>query len=167
MLVACGAPERGAKPPTDAGAEDTGSGNGGGGQDTGPDEDTGPGTDTGPEQDVADMDVSGGDTVEADTSEDVVVVEPISFAEEIHDLFPANCTGGGCHNTGAGGFTISGSVDADYQAVLGVITPFDSAGSKLLKKASATSSHQGGPIWPTDSEEYQLVAEWIDGGAEP
>lgn len=93
---------------------------------------------------------------------------PVSFADDgVHDLLMGSCTASGCHGSGAGGYTLSGNVDADYQATLNEVTVGDGAASKLIKKATATSSHAGGPVIQTGTPEYQLLLDWIDSGANP
>lgn len=112
-----------------------------------------------------------GDVVEndgADTSEEEVAPPELSFADDgVHDLLIGNCTSSGCHGSGAGGFTLSGDVDADYSSTFNVVTPGDGLASKLVKKATATSSHAGGPVIQTGTTEYQLLLDWIDSGANP
>ena len=121
--------------------------------------------------DTRDTTIADGETVEGDTAPDTVeetVIPQLSFADDgVHDALIANCTSSGCHGSGAGGFTLSGDVDTDYQNVLNTVTVGDGLASKLVKKASATSSHAGGPVFQTGSAEYQLLVDWIDSGANP
>jgi len=114
------------------------------------------------------------DTTPAETVDDVTpdgetvedTREPLTFAA-VHEVLLDNCTDAGCHSSGAGGFTLSGDADSDYQAVLAEVVPGDALASKLLKKATNTSSHSGGPILQAGTADYQLIADWIDDGANP
>lgn len=148
--------------------EDIGPSDSGGSVDSGGQTDSGGETDTGQLHDSGVSDTGASDDVPpADSQSDQGSVEPISFAKEIHVILVDTCTGAGCHESGAGGYSITGSVNADYQATLEEVIIGNSDGSKLLKKASNTSSHDGGPITPVGSADYELIAEWIDGGAKP
>ncbi len=103
-----------------------------------------------------------GEPGEADTS------TPTSFAGDgVHAVLVANCMAGGCHGSGAGGYSIVDDVDADYETTLSRVTPGDGEGSLLVKKATNSSSHAGGPALSPGSPEHELVVEWIDDGAEP
>ncbi len=105
-----------------------------------------------------------------DVEEDIpeVIVDPLSYADDgVHALLMANCTSSGCHGSGAGGYTLSGTVGADYDATFNVVTPGNGLASKLIKKATNETSHGGGPILQTETPDYQLVLDWIDGGANP
>ncbi len=90
----------------------------------------------------------------------------VLFAESIHPIEMAKCSLG-CHATGAGGFTISGDVDADYDATFLRVNLDTPASSKLLKKISGGTNHGGGALLAEDSEEYELIAKWISDGALP
>jgi len=97
-----------------------------------------------------------------------IVGPALSFAAGgVHDLLVATCTAGGCHGSGAGGYTVSGDVDADYAQALSKVVPGDALASKLIKKVSNTSSHGGGPILESGSAGYELLVEWINDGAFP
>lgn len=105
--------------------------------------------------------------LDGDDGEEEVALPELSFADDgVHALLVANCSSG-CHGSGAGGYTISGSTSADYSATLNMVTPGDGLASKLVKKATATSSHAGGPVIQVGSTEHQLLLDWIDSGANP
>ena len=111
-------------------------------------------------------------TVEDDVIEEAVEVDtaepPLSFADDgVHDLLVDDCTAAGCHSSGTSSYAITGDVDADDEATLKVVTPGDGLGSKLIKKSTNTSSHQGGPVLQSDTPAYDLIVEWIDDGANP
>lgn len=91
----------------------------------------------------------------------------VSFANDIHPYLMQTCTAVGCHSSGAGTFTLSGDVDADYAETLEEVVVGDALGSRLVKKASGVSSHTGGPLLQPGTEEYDLVVAWINGGAQP
>jgi len=108
-----------------------------------------------------------GDVAEDAISEADSAGPPISFADGVHDILIANCTASGCHGAGAGGFLLSGDIDADYTAVLDRVVPGDALASKLIKKSTATSSHTGGPVLQAGTPDYDLVVAWINDGANP
>ncbi len=118
---------------------------------------------------------AGGDTAVAEVvgyvalDGDAEVEAPkVSFADDgVHDVLVENCTSGGCHGSGAGGYSIIDDIEADYAATLDRVVPGDADASLLLKKATATSSHAGGPVLATDSTEHDLVVRWIADGAIP
>ena len=99
-------------------------------------------------------------------SESEVEGPNVSYAESIHSIQVAMCAPA-CHATGAGSYTISGDVDADYEATLLRVVVGKPDDSKLLKKVSGDASHQGGPLLPAGSEGYDLIAKWISDGALP
>jgi hypothetical protein len=110
----------------------------------------------------------GDGAIEVEDDAEEVVVPTLSFADDgVHQVLMANCTSSGCHGSGAGGYTLSGSVGADYQATLNTVTVGDGANSRLLKKATNEMSHGGGPIFQTGTPDYELVLVWINGGANP
>jgi len=112
--------------------------------------------------------VDGDASIDVDDDTEEVVVPELSFANDgVHQVLMANCTSAGCHGSGAGGYTLSGSVGADYEATLNTVTVGDGANSKLLKKATNEMSHGGGPNFQTGTPEYELVLNWINGGAKP
>ncbi|MGE3308641.1 MAG: DUF1549 domain-containing protein [Limisphaerales bacterium] len=87
----------------------------------------------------------------------------------------AGCNSGGCHGaaTGQGGFRLSllGYDPAlDYLRItrelagrrVDFVRPEESL---LLRKSSRKLSHEGGRRLPADSEDYQLVLNWIAAGA--
>lgn len=120
-----------------------------------------------PEPEVTDT--SMGETTETvDQETDGVEPTPLSYENDgVHALLLDKCTGGGCHETGAGGYTLNGDAEADYLATLDRVIAGDGAGSKLVKKGAGVSSHTGGPVLQTDSPEYELVVDWINDGANP
>lgn len=92
----------------------------------------------------------------------------VSFADDgVHDVLVDNCTSGGCHGSGAGGYSIIDDIEADYAATLDRVVPGDADASLLVKKGTATSSHGGGPALAVDSAEHDLVVRWIADGAIP
>ncbi len=111
-------------------------------------------------------DIEAGD-LDIDLGEVDEVEPPVPFAGAVHDLLVSSCTSTGCHASGAGGYALSGDVDADYEATLKVVVPFDAAASKLIKKTSGVTSHTGGPLLSEGTAEYDLIVEWIDDGANP
>jgi len=123
-----------------------------------------------PEPEVPDAsDTSMGETTETiDDETDGTEPIPLSFETDgVHTLLIDGCTGGGCHETGAGGYTLNGDLEADYLASYDRVTPGDGEGSKLVKKGAGISSHTGGPILQPDTPEYELLVDWIDDGANP
>ena len=121
-----------------------------------------------PEPEVTDTVAETTDTSSDEVGETDTAEPKLSFANDgVHDLLIDTCTGGGCHETGAGGYTLNGDVEADYLASLARVVPGDAEGSKLIKKGAGISSHTGGPVLQADSEEYALIADWINDGANP
>lgn len=110
-------------------------------------------------------------TSEADAIDEVGEVDSVepavSYAAAVHEVLIDNCTDSGCHGSGAGGFLLSGDIDSDYAATLNEVTPGNALGSKLVKKATNTSSHTGGPVLAPGTADYDLVVAWINGGANP
>ncbi len=161
LVLSCAAPERGDPSRPDAGtAADTSSSvkpdTSGGGHDT-----VTSGDATATDDDTA-----------APVEDDVVLEEDVpppaaSFATTVHPILTSTCTSAGCHASGAGGYSITGDVDADYLATLDRVVPGDPDGSKLLKKTSGVSSHSGGPLLTPGTPEYDAVAAWIRDGAAP
>jgi|GEM_PF-6858827 len=96
-----------------------------------------------------------------------IELPPASFAAGVHAVLLDNCTDSGCHSAGVGGYLISGNIDADYAATLNLVVPGNALGSKLVQKATNTSSHTGGPVLEVGTAEYELVVAWINGGALP
>ena len=130
--------------------------------------DTRPDTSGDTRQDTgAPNDVEGDVPQDSEDGEEEVVLPELSFADDgVHALLVSNCSSG-CHGSGAGGYTLSGNASADYSATFGMVTPGDGLASKLVKKATATSSHAGGPVIQVGSTEHQLLLDWIDSGANP
>jgi hypothetical protein len=113
-------------------------------------------------------DLSGDDSIDlSEVGEVDAAKPPTPFAGAVHDYLVANCTAAGCHGSGAGGYAITGDVEADYAAALREVTPGDAAASKLVKKASGVTSHTGGPILSEGTAEYDLIVAWINDGANP
>lgn len=113
--------------------------------------------------------VSDADSVEEVDApdEEIDAKVPVSFAASVHQFLVDNCTASGCHSSAAGGFAITGDVDADYEATLREVTVGDGEGSKLVKKTSGVTSHTGGPLLQPGTSEYDLVVAWINDGANP
>lgn len=135
-------------------------------------------TDTARPDGVAEVVDTSGDTVAPDIEGDGVTdvsqpdeetpPPPLSFADDgVHQVLMVSCASSGCHGTGAGGYSLTGTVGTDYSNTLNTVTPGDGANSRLLKKATNASSHAGGPIFDVGTPDYELVLEWINGGANP
>jgi len=109
------------------------------------------------------------DDVPDQASEEVDSAEPpLSFVDDgVHDLLVDDCTAAGCHSSGTSPYAITGDADADYEATLREVTAGDGLGSKLIKKSTNASSHQGGPVLQSGTPAYDLIVEWIDDGAHP
>lgn len=141
LFAACGALERGAAPPADALDTHTG---------------------------VLDVAEDDGAEPPGDAGDDASVTG-ISFADDgVHDALMTNCAGSGCHGgTGGGEYTLTGETSGDYSETLNVISAGDAANSRLLRKASNEISHAGGPVLLPGDDAYDLIAVWINGGANP
>jgi hypothetical protein len=103
-------------------------------------------------------------------------VEKVDFERHVMGLFGrAGCNSGSCHGSfqGRGGFRLSlfgYDPDKDYLAltreVLGRrVNPSDPDESLLLLKATGSVSHGGGRRFGRDSWQYQVIHDWIAGGA--
>ena len=92
----------------------------------------------------------------------------ISFADEVDSVLLADCEV--CHNsTGIAAstkFILGGSVDDDFASALDVVDLNAPADSLMLQKATG-NSHGGGQRFAEDSSEYDLLLQWIEGGAQP
>lgn len=89
----------------------------------------------------------------------------------------AGCNSGACHGAlaGKGGFRLSlrgYDPSTDYQTIVTQargrrIELADPGRSLILAKPTGALPHKGGIRFETDSREYQVIADWIAGGAEP
>jgi len=90
-----------------------------------------------------------------------------SFASA-HAVLMSRCNG--CHGPGgpASGtpFTLTGDAATDFATVEALVTPGDPAASLLLQKASG-QGHGGGTVMTQGSADYNTIADWIAGGAQP
>jgi hypothetical protein len=107
---------------------------------------------------------------------DKTVVEKVDFERHVMGLFGRmGCNGGGCHGSfqGKGGFrlTLFGyDPEKDFQAVVRDtqgrrINVNDPDSSLLLLKATGQVEHGGGVRFGVGSWQYQVIREWIAGGA--
>ena len=96
--------------------------------------------------------------------------ESVSFETDVITIFTSKCATTGCH-TGA---SPAGSLDLDvgnsdvatiYDNIQDQITIDDPATSPLLMKATNETSHGGGAILTSTSEEYSTILQWITDGA--
>lgn len=120
------------------------------------------GSDTAP---MTDATTTSGDAVEETAPDEVS--GPQSFADGVHDNIVRRCGSIGCHGDGAGGFSIFGDIEADYEAVLEHVVPGDAQSSALILKGTNSVNHGGGQVWSVGSPEYELIVTWIDDGANP
>lgn len=94
--------------------------------------------------------------------------EALSFASDVHALLVSRCQG--CH--GAGGsasttaFVLSGEVSDDYAVSISFVSESAPAESRLVSKAAGTG-HAGGALFPSGSDEQDLLVQWIAQGALP
>lgn len=101
--------------------------------------------------------------------------EPVSFRLEVMPVLArGGCNQGSCHGNlnGKGGFKLSLRGE-DPIADLATLTrgmyarrtdPLCPAESLILRKATGTVPHEGGPRFPVDSSEYRILRDWIAGG---
>ena len=104
---------------------------------------------------------------------------PPTWKHDVGPLVEARCVG--CHRAGedpppSGGFVLDGPervIDQpSAQATMALVTPGDALHSYLWHKINGSQSVAGGagtsmPIGGSlTDDEIQLVADWIDGGAE-
>ncbi|MBI1787699.1 MAG: DUF1549 domain-containing protein, partial [Acidobacteria bacterium] len=80
------------------------------------------------------------------------------------------CNGSGCHGSPAGqnGFKLSlfgSDVEADYRAITPRVNLDKPEQSLLLAKPSFAAPHGGGRVLAPDSEEYQVLLDWLRQGA--
>ena len=90
-------------------------------------------------------------------------------------LTKKGCNSGPCHGASAGknGFKLSFrgyAPEADYEALTRESTArrislADPSSSLFLLKPTMTIPHGGGRRFPVDSREFQILSEWIAGGA--
>ena len=90
-------------------------------------------------------------------------------------LTKKGCNSGPCHGSSAGknGFKLSFrgyAPEADYEALTRESTArrislADPSSSLFLLKPTMTIPHGGGTRFPVDSREFQILSEWIAGGA--
>lgn len=94
--------------------------------------------------------------------------EALSFATDILPVLDAGCAS--CHSPSGSaastGWVLTGDANADYEETLRFVDETSPGTSRLLTKG-AGQSHGGGNIYPTDSAEFALQVEWIQGGALP
>ena len=99
-----------------------------------------------------------------------------SFAQEVMPvLSKSGCNMGACHGNlnGKGGFKLSlrgEDPKYDHQAIVRAllgrrVNVLDPAASLLLQKPAGALAHQGGVRFRRDSQEYQLLSDWIAAGA--
>ena len=100
---------------------------------------------------------------------------PPSFHNEVMAvLSKSGCNQGTCHGNahGKGGLKLSlrgQDPDADYititrQSAGRRVTPLIPAASLLLQKPAMEIPHEGGRRFPTESEEYRILRDWVDAG---
>ncbi len=110
-----------------------------------------------------------------------VVVEPRDsrswdFGADVAPILSKHgCNAAACHGKpeGQNGFHLSlfgYDPEGDFQAVARDaaqrrVTPVDPRASLLLRKASGTTPHAGGPRIAVDSPDYQTIFQWIKAGA--
>ncbi len=92
-------------------------------------------------------------------------------------LSKAGCNTGGCHGAlaGKGGFRLSlfgYNPEADWNAITREsrgrrLDLGDPAASLFLTKPTTALAHKGGRRLAVDSEDYRLIARWIEAGAPP
>ncbi len=101
-----------------------------------------------------------------------------SFRNHVLSVFAkAGCNSGACHGAlaGKGGFKLSlrgYDPASDYRAITQQargrrIELADPGRSLILAKPSGAIPHKGGLRFDVDSLEYQVVSQWIAGGAQP
>src|SRR3954470_1741994 len=101
---------------------------------------------------------------------------PRSFRNEVQPvLAKMGCSMGACHGAlaGKGGFKLSlrgYDADSDYRTITrGArgrrIEPTDPGSSLVLLKPTMAVPHKGGLRFPVDSPAYDILAQWIAGGA--
>jgi len=108
------------------------------------------------------------------------VLDPFTWSFKNHVqtvLFRAGCNTGACHGAEAGknGFALSlRGFDhvSDYNALTRQasgrrISPGNPEDSLVLLKATHAVPHEGGERFTEDSQAYQIILDWIRGGATP
>ena len=104
--------------------------------------------------------------------------EEWSFRNHVLAVFAkTGCNSGACHGAlaGKGGFRLSlrgYDPTTDYQTIVTQargrrIELADPGRSLILAKPTGALPHKGGLRFETDSREYQVIADWIAGGAAP
>jgi hypothetical protein len=102
-------------------------------------------------------------------------VKAPSFNSEIVPLLTKmGCNQGSCHGKGAGqnGFRLSlrgFAPDQDYKWITREfdgrrLDPTHPEASLLLRKATGSTPHEGGRLFPVGSREYELLLSWIKAG---
>src|SRR5437868_8830257 len=102
--------------------------------------------------------------------------EPVSFERDVMAvLSKAGCNLGACHGNfnGKGGFRLSLRGEdpaADHAALLRQVDQrrvnlMEPEASLILQKPTGQVVHQGGLRFNRDSIEYQILRDWIAGGA--
>ncbi len=86
-----------------------------------------------------------------------IVMQNLSFTNDIAPTIQTDCTTAGCH---------SGFGDPpDYAVITAFIDNADASLTTLLQNASNDiGNHPGGAPWPVASAKYQQVVTWIDNG---
>lgn len=122
---------------------------------------------------------SGGRQAQIDVSVvDFDKPEVWSFRNHVLAVFAkTGCNSGACHGAlaGKGGFRLSlrgYDPETDYQTIVTQargrrIELADPGRSLILAKPTGALPHKGGLRFDTDSREYQVIADWIAGGAAP
>ncbi len=104
------------------------------------------------------------------------LIERVDFERHVAPLLSRlGCNAGSCHgaSNGKGDFRLSlfgYDSKADYEAITsagsGRVDVDEAASSLILEKPTLAVDHGGGLRLPRDSWEYQLVARWINDGAQ-
>jgi len=103
-----------------------------------------------------------------------VAVGEISFARDVMPVISrANCNGGGCHGhrDGKGGFKLSlwgESPALDLKALVESekrANVRDPLASRILRKPTLQTEHEGGKRFDTDSPEFRILRQWLETGA--
>jgi hypothetical protein len=107
---------------------------------------------------------------------DGLALDKIDFDRHVHALLERQgCNAGACHGNrdGKGGFSLSLFAESpakDHTAIVTsrfgrLVNVNDPDGSLLLLKATGQPKHEGGMRVQRDSWEYEVLRQWIAGGA--